>query len=417
MSRLILERGYVGGRDCDVAIEDGFVQAIGQGLASGDDVRVDCSGKWLLPALLDLHVHLREPGGEAKEDIETGCRAAVAGGVGGLCPMPNTVPPPDSVAAVERLLRRAREVGRGVRVIPVASATVRAAGVTPSDYAALRDAGCAMVSDDGATIEDEGVLRACLEQCRDVGLPFAGHFELPGADGQPDEIAGVERACSLALETCARVHVLHVSTARAVGLIREARRSGARLTCEVAPHHLVLTEADAERLGTLAKVSPRLRTRADCDALVGAVLEGEIDAIASDHAPHTREEKAKAWEAAPPGMLGMECAFPVAHQALWAAAADPAAWVAAGRAWTRGPWEVLGLPAPRIEVGAEARIVVFAFGPHRVRQSWIHSRSANCPFVGMEVRVQPFLTVLGRRAWGRDPSGRLSPVIGGEDEG
>jgi dihydroorotase len=328
--------------------------------------------------------------------------------------MPNTDPLPYEPATVERILRRAHEVGRGVKVMPVGAA-VRGKGSSQlSDYAALKDAGAVMISDDGFTIEDETLLTEAFQQCAEVGLPFTGHFELPGDDGLPNEPIAVERACRLAKETGARVHIAHVSTAEGAGIIMEARTDGAPVTWEICPHHFILTAEDVDRLGTLGKVAPRLKTRADADALLTRVIDGDVDALASDHAPHAEPEKAKPFDEAPPGMLGMDCMMSVSHKAIWDRVADPKAWHAARSLWTDGPWSVLGMEGPRIEVGVEARLAIFEFGDAKVRPEWIHSRSSNCPYLDMAVRAKPFMTVLGPRAWLRDSLGRLYPI---ESEG
>lgn len=413
MRRIVLHEPFFAGVRRDVVIEDGIITEIGRGLRRNGDTVVDCTDRWITPALLDLHAHLREPGHEHKEDVETACRAAIAGGFGAICAMPNTVPAPDSPGAVGYVLRRAAEVGRGVQVLVAAAATLGNQCRMPADYAALRDAGCAMVSDDACTIEDEGLLRECLARSAEAGLPFSSHRELPGDNGQLEEPRAIERACESAIETGARLHVAHVSTAEGARLVLDARAAGAAVTWEVCPHHLLLTAADVARLGTLAKVNPRLKTAEDCLALRAHALAGELDAFATDHAPHAASEKAGPFDTAPAGMTGLECALPVTHRALWEERSDPDAWNACVRLWTEGPWSVLGRDGPSIAVGNEARLAVFEFGRLQIGPGWLHSRSTNCPYIGLEVRCRPVLTVLGRRAWGRDSVGRLFP-LGGE---
>ena len=415
MSRLVLHEPLSAGMDRTIVIEDGVIASIGRHAPQPGDRVVDCTGKWITPALLDLHVHLREPGQEHKEDIETGCRDAIAGGVGALCCMPNTEPLAFEPATIDHIIRRATEVGRGVKVMPVAAAVKGRGSSQLSDYRALRDAGAAMISDDGFTITDEGLLRECLAQCAEAGITFAGHFELPGPDGLPNEPIAVERACRLAAATGARVHISHVSTAEGAGIILDAREDGAPITWEICPHHLLLTEDDIERLGAQGKVAPRLKTRRDTEALLQHAIDGEVDALVSDHAPHTDSEKSRPFDQAPPGMLGMGCMMSVSHKALWDKAADPDAWLRAVELWTDGPWSVLGAEGPKIEVGAEARLALFEFGETTVRPEWIHSRSSNCPYLGVPVLLKPWMTVLGRRAWRRDSLGRLAPLEGTGD--
>jgi len=412
LSRVVLLEPFINGVRRDIVIEDGVIRGIGVGLARRGDLAVPCRDRWICPALLDLHVHLREPGQEYKEDIETGCRAAIAGGFGAVCCMPNTEPAPDKPEVVEHILRRAAEVGRGVQVMVAGAAIVGKKGTTIADFAALKAAGCVMISDDGFTIEDECLLRDVLVRCEEIGLPFSGHFELPGPDGFLSEPLAVERCCRLAAETGARVHVAHVTTAEAARIIMQARQAGATVTWEVCPHHLTLTEDDIARLGALGKVAPRLKTADDAAGLLHHLANGDVDALGSDHAPHTDAEKARPYNEAPSGMLGMECAFSVSHKALWDLVADPLAWQIAVKHWTDKAWAVLGRGGPKLEVGAEARLAVFEFGDHTIERSWLHSRSANCPHIGSNVRARPYLTVIGSRAWLRDRAGRLVPLAG-----
>lgn len=299
--------------------------------------------------------------------------------------------------------------------MPVGAATMNKGAEKLSDFQALRDAGCVMISDDGFTIRDEALLREAFAQCAEVDLPFTGHFELPGEDGLPNEPLAVERACQLAKDTGARVHVSHVSSAEGARIILQAREDGARITWEICPHHLVLTAEDIKRLGTVGKVAPRLKTQTDVDALLTHVIARAVDALASDHAPHTDEEKARPYDQAPPGMLGMSSVFAVSHKLVWDRVADPTAWHLATDLWTQGPWSVLGIEGPKLEVGQQARLAVFEFGDTVVRPEWNHSRSHNCPYLGMAVRCRPVLTVLGHRAWGRDALGRLAPLVPGGD--
>lgn len=416
MRRLFLREPFVGGVASTLAIEDGAITRIGDVPPEPGDRVVDCTGKWAVPALFDLHVHLREPGQEHKEDIETGCRDAIAGGVGALCCMPNTDPIAWHPNTIELILRRAHEVGRGVQILPVGAA-VRGRGSNQlADFEALRVAGAVMISDDGFTLQDEELLRDCLAQCAETKMPFTGHFELPGPDGLPDEPIAVERACRLAAETGAHVHVAHVSTAAGADIICAARADGIPITWEVCPQHLLLTAEDIRTLGTNGKVAPRLKTTQDAEALLQHTINGDVDALASDHAPHSPSEKAVPYDQAPAGMLGMSCMMSVSHKALWSRLPDPAAWLRAVELWTSRPWTVLGMEGPGLGVGREARLALFEFGEFAVRPEWVHSRSRNCPFIGMPVRVRPFMTVLGRRAWLRDRLGRLVP-LDWEDEG
>src|SRR5215470_1886127 len=335
----------------DLRIAHGRIVEIGRGLVGGRIV--DVKDLWIVPGLIDLHVHLREPGQEYKEDIETGTRAAAAGGFTTVCCMPNTKPVNDQRAVTELIVRRAREVGR-VRVRPIGAITHGLEGKALADIAEMKDAGIVAISDDGRPVMNAGLMRRAFEYAKTFDLPVVQHAEdldlsecgamnegavstRIGIRPQPAcaESAMVARDLEIVEWTNARYHVAHVSTARTVALVREAKSRGLHVTCEVTPHHLALTDEACRHYDTNTKVMPPLRTAADRDALLEALVDGTIDCIATDHAPHSPVEKDVEFECAAPGMLGLETALPIVlelvrdrgldvRRALWALTRAPA---------------------------------------------------------------------------------------------
>lgn len=313
----------------DLLVSDGKIAKIGERMRAPGTRKssIDATGMIVCPGFIDLHCHLREPGFEDKETIATGTLAAARGGFTTVCCMPNTSPPIATPDAVNQLQQIASANGI-VHVLPIAAVTEGRSGKKLADMAALALAGAIAFSDDGSPVWDTEVMRQALTQSRSVGLPVIDHCEdLPlsvggsmneGAISAKLRLKGIPYAAEdrmtardirLAQETAGRLHLAHVSTAGSVELIRQAKAQGVRLTAEAAPHHLTLTEEAILTHGTAAKVNPPLRTQKDADALVSALRDGIIDAIATDHAPHTREEKARNFDQAPFGISGFETAL------------------------------------------------------------------------------------------------------------
>src|SRR5919204_2899885 len=313
-----------------VVVRDGRIAEVGERIERPRDARaIDARGKWVTPGFIDLHVHLREPGHEYKETVETGARAAVAGGFTAICAMPNTVPVNDTASVTELVLARAA-AARLARVHPVGAISKGSKGEELAEYGELKAAGCVAVSDDGKPVMSSSLMRRALEYARAFDLPVTVHEEdlalvgkgvmhegaaatrlgLKGIPPQAEEVM-VLRDLALAELTGGRLHVAHLSTAGSVRAVREAKRRGLRVTAEVTPHHLALCDEDllAARYDTSFKMNPPLRARSDVAAVREGLADGTIDAIATDHAPHAREDKEVEWASAPPGMLGLETAL------------------------------------------------------------------------------------------------------------
>jgi dihydroorotase len=323
----------------DVLVDDGRVAEVGAGLeATGAEV-VDCDGLVVCPGLVDLHVHLREPGREDAETIETGSRAAALGGYTAVCPMPNTDPVADNAGVVEMVAARGREVGL-VDVFPVGAVTLGQRGAELAELGAMARSAAAVdcFSDDGRPIREARLLRLALEYARAFDAVIADHAEdaslTDGAQMHEGEVSAmlglagwpaaaeemvVARDLLLAELTGGRLHLCHVSTGGAVELVRAAKARGVRVTAEAAPHHFSLTDEAARSYDPVFKVNPPLREKADVEAVRLGLADGTLDAIATDHAPHAREDKEVEWATAPPGMLGLETALAVTLTELVAA--------------------------------------------------------------------------------------------------
>ncbi|MFM7526515.1 MAG: dihydroorotase [Actinomycetota bacterium] len=404
MTLIVLQGGTIvdsrGEHDGVVAIENGRVVEVGENLR-GDDV-IDATGCIVAPGFVDLHAHLREPGKEEAETIETGSRAGAKGGYTALVAMPNTDPPQDSVAVIDFVREQGKRAGL-VEVVPSGCITLGRRGEALAPMAELAAAGVRIFTDDGSGVQDELLMRRAMEYGKGLGITLAQHCEvasltkgavmnecqcctslgLPGWPSIAEELM-VYRDIELARLTGARVHFLHLSTARSVELVRAAKRDGLPVTAEVTPHHLSLDETRLATFDTVYKVNPPLRSPHDIEALRAGVLDGTIDALATDHAPHPRRDKELALDQAPPGMLGLETALGVALGVLQI---DVAHLV---RVMSINPARIAGIEDRHgrdIEPGAPANLVVF--DPHATWQvvpEALASKSRNTPYVGMTMR-------------------------------
>jgi dihydroorotase len=397
----------------DVVVENGTITRVGPDAArgvEGERVRiVDGAGRWLLPAFVDLHTHLREPGEEYKEDIASGLRAAAAGGFAHVCAMPNTKPPNDNRAITEMMVARARACG-GATMHPIGAITIGQRGQELTEMGDLREAGAVAVSDDGKCVMSSEVMRRALEYARTFDLPVIQHAEdhalTEGAQMHEGAVSSrlglrgwprvaedviVARDVLLAEYTGGRYHVAHVSSLGAVRILREAKSRGLRVTAEVTPHHLLLTDAALLGYDTACKVNPPLREEEDVAAVRAALADGTIDCIATDHAPHSPLEKDCEFAAAKHGLIGLEVCLPLLLGLVRDGVLPLARLV---EALTVAPARVIGLGAPAIAEGRTAELVLV--DPERrwtVTPHALHSKSKNTPFLGREVRGSVELTL------------------------
>ena len=359
-----------------------------------------------------MHVHLREPGREDEETIASGGRAAARGGFTGLVAMPNTDPPIDSGGLVRYVLTLAREQSP-VPVWTSGCITKGRAGKQLADIADMHRQGAVMITDDGDPVADPYLFRRALEYAHHFDLLVACHCEtpelsrggamnegarsyalgLPGVPACSEEIS-IARDLELARLTGARIHIQHVSTAHGLDLIRRAKRDGVRVTCEVTPHHLLLNEDDITDYDTNFKMNPPLRTAADNKALLAGLLDGSIDALASDHAPHTEFEKNLDFASAPFGITGLETALPSLFQHLVRPGRLP--WDVLVRTFSQAPRRILGLESPEFREGARADFIVFdPEAATHVNADTMASKSRNTPFIGRTLDGAVTQTVLG----------------------
>lgn len=417
--RLLLADGTVvdGGKErrADVLVDKGRIAAVGKDLGRPGErglTVVDCSGCKVLPGLVDMHAHVREPGREDEETVASAARAALAGGFTDVVAMANTEPAADSAAVVEFVLCASDEV-RAARVHPVGALTKGLAGEQLAEMWDMARAGAVAFSDDGRSPADACIMRHALEYAKGVGRPVLAHCEdlrladggamneglvatrlgLPGVTAAAEEVV-VAREVRLAELTGAAVHIQHVSTARAVALVAEAKDRGVAVTCEVTPHHLTLDDRACESYDAVFKVNPPLRTAADREALRAALVDGTIDCIATDHAPHAAHEKELEFELAPFGVVGLESALPVlvseviegVSSTLTSTISPTLTWPALVERMAHAPRRILGLPAVTLSEGSVADITVIDPALElEVGERW-HSKSRNCPWWGRPLR-------------------------------
>ncbi len=384
----------------DVVIRDGHIVEIGENLSIPKGITVECAEKVIVPGLVDVHTHLREPGFEYKEDVESGTRAAAHGGFTAVCAMPNTNPICDEGAAVRFLVERARERGK-VRVHPIGAITVGQKGTALAEMGDMLAEGAVAFSDDGRGVQDAGMMRLAMDYAKQFGTTIVSHTEveslagkgvvnegvvstrlgLPGWPAAAEEIQ-VARDIALAELTGCRLHLAHLSTAGSIALVRDAKARGVAVTCEVTPHHLFLDEdAIGADYDTRLKMNPPLRTASDREALVAGLIDGTIDAIATDHAPHASHEKALEFELAPFGTTGLETALSLVVTNL--ISRDDFGWGDLVRVMAHGPRAALGLPAVTVEPGALADLTIIDPEARvEVSETFFESKSKNSAFIG-----------------------------------
>ena len=398
----------------DILIEGDRIIKVGSNLAQTKIAQgaqhIDASGLCAAPGFLDIHVHLRDPGFTHKEDIITGCKAAAAGGVTGVCCMPNTKPVTDSEEVLSYILDKAKDAD--ARVYPIASITKGMLGQELNDIAALHACGAVAVSDDGRPVENGGMMLKALKEAYKAGVPVISHCEdLTIIDGgiinegrisKELGVKGMDRASEdsitareivLAESSDTAIHIAHVSTKGSVQLIREAKARGVKVTCETAPHYMMMTDELLLSYNANFRMNPPLREQEDCEAIVEGVLDGTIDAIVTDHAPHAAEEKSNFLKA-PNGIVGLETSFAAACTVLVHQCGMSLLDLV--KLMSTNPANLLRLPGGTLREGSLADIVLF--DPDR---SWtvdaekLHSKSKNTPFDGLELTGRVVRTILG----------------------
>jgi dihydroorotase len=423
MPALLIKNGRVvdpsSGHDgvADVWIEDGVIRGVGAGLSAAGAEVFDATGLIVAPGFIDMHVHLREPGFEHAETIESGSRAAAAGGFTSICPMPNTAPVNDNATVTSYIVEKARKHAV-VNVFPIGAITKGSKGEELAAIGSMRQAGAIAISDDGRPVMNARVMRRAMEFARSVHIPVIDHCEdlhlsaggdmheglesvrlgLRGIPGASEDVM-VARDILLAELTGARFHVAHISSRHSVEMVAFAKARGLTVTAEVTPHHLTLADSDMPPYDSDYKMKPPLRSGCDVSAVVQGVVSGAIDAIATDHAPHPGSEKMQEFEQCPFGILGLETALGVALEAL----------VHTGKIdlprlvelFTANPARILGIGRGTLGSGAPADVTIFS-----TERAWTYdvnksfSRSRNSPFDGKTFHGGPVATVVaGRVVW------------------
>ena len=395
----------------DLLVEDGTIVLMERGIDCEADQVIDATGMMVAPGLVDMHVHFRDPGLTYKEDIVTGCAAAAHGGVTTVACMANTKPTLDTPEMMHYVIDKAQTQGCGVNVYPIGALSYGLKGEVPTDAEALKKAGAIALSDDGQNVDNANLMRDALIRARSLNLPILSHCEDTsmvdgrgvnegsvsrqlGMEGRPaiaEEIV-IMRDAMLAEETGGHVHICHVSTGKAVDIIRRMKHRGVNITCETCPQYFTLTEDAILEKGTMARINPPLRTEKDVKAIIAGLKDGTIDCIVTDHAPHSAEEKARPLKDAPSGMVGLETSLALALTALYhTKKMDMPSLI---RRMTSNPADILHLTKGRMSLGGDADLVIF--DPD---EEWVidpekfASKGRNTPFAGTKVKGKVKYTI------------------------
>jgi dihydroorotase len=396
----------------EVRVAQGKIQEIGTNLAPNGATEIDGKGRMIAPGFVDVHVHLREPGGEQKETIESGTKSAAKGGFTTICAMPNTRPVPDTKENLQHV-NALIEKNALIRVLPYASITIREAGKERTNLQELKENGAFAFTDDGVGIQQAGMMYETMVDAAKIGMPVVAHCEdnsliydgvmhegkrsaALGLKGIPSiaESVHIARDILLAEAAGAHYHVCHVSTKESVRVIRDAKRAGVHVTAEVTPHHLLLSEDDIPGDDANWKMNPPLRAKEDLEALHEGLLDGTLDFIATDHAPHTLEEKTNGMDKAPFGIVGFETAFPL----LYTKFVETGKWTLQQLIdWlTVKPSKTFGLPYGTLEVGKEADLVLLDLEKEQpINIDEFLTKGRNTPFGGWNCTGWPAMTIFG----------------------
>jgi len=416
--RLVDPAAGIGGV-MDILIENGKVAVIGSSIHEPEAEVIDAEGLVVCAGLVDMHVHLREPGFEYKETIETGTAAAAQGGFTAVACMPNTRPATDSPEQISYVLAKAGEAC-GVRVLPIGAVTVGQKGQELTDFEALKQAGAVALSDDGVPVQNANLVRDALIKAKRKNLTVLSHCEdadmvknyavnegkvsrqlrLPGRPAIAEELQ-VMRDAMLAEETGGAVHICHVSTAKAVNIIRRYKRRCVAITCETCPQYFTLTEDEVLKQGALARINPPLRTKADVEGIIAGLKDGTIDAIVTDHAPHSAEEKARPLSEAPSGMVGLETSLALTLTALYHTGEMSLSDIL--RKMTINPACILRINSGRVALGCDADLTIF--DPNEewtIDPEQFKSKSRNTPFGGYQVKGRVKYTIVGGKVVYKD---------------
>ncbi|MCP3031128.1 dihydroorotase [Halobacillus sp. A1] len=403
--------------DCELFIENGVIQECSKKAAGDAERTIDAEGQLLSPGFVDLHIHLREPGGESKETIATGTEAAARGGFTTVCAMPNTRPVPDCQETMEQLNDKIKN-DAVVRVLPYASITTRQLGKELVDFDTLNRLGAVAFTDDGVGVQTAGVMYEAMVEAARLGQTIVAHCEdnsliyngvvhkgdvskrlnVPGIPNIAESVH-IARDVLLAEAADCHYHVCHVSTKESVRVIRDAKKAGIHVTAEVTPHHLLLTEDDITENNAFFKMNPPLRSKEDQQALIEGLLDGTIDCIATDHAPHTEEEKSEGLVKAPFGITGLETAFPLLYTQL--VQKDVITLEQLINWLTTAPSQLFRLPYGSLEAGAPADITLVNIDDEKqINRHDFASKGKNTPFHKQEVKGWPVLTIVnGKIVW------------------
>lgn len=408
--KLLIKNAIVNSKETDIAIENGKIVDMGSLEGSYDQV-INAKGLTLLPAFVDIHTHLREPGFEYKEDIASGSKAGVAGGYASLCCMPNTKPVIDNKYIVNYIINKAKEVNLA-KVYPIGAITIGLEGNTMSEMGKLKEAGIVAVSDDGSPVESAQMMRLAMEYAKDYDLMVCSHCEEKsmvdsgvaneGINATKAGLKGVSRACeeimvsreiilSGALNT--KVHICHISTEGSVYLVRDAKKRGIKVSCETCPHYFAATDDLILDYNTASKVNPPLREEKDRLAIIQGLADGTIDAIATDHAPHSKEDKAVEYNLAANGISGLETAFSLAYTTLVDSGIITLAKLS--QLMTDQPAKLFNLPYGEIKIGGLADLTLVDLNEkYTIDKNKFYSKGKNTPFDKLEVKGKVKCTIV-----------------------